>query len=67
MTNKLGVVKTINSHKMIVRYKWRERCGNFVTESVIDLPEIYNDVEDGLIAYIDHNGVLQLTDGDPND
>jgi hypothetical protein len=33
----------------------------------ITLPDCFNDVPIGLIAYIDHEGKIQFTDGDPNE
>jgi hypothetical protein len=59
MTNKLGTVETIiHSKCKIIMKEGRYIC---------DVPEDRRDTPDGMIAYLDHAGMLQFTDGDPND
>ena len=59
MTTKLGIVK-LNIH-----------CKNPMIFGdmgyICDVPEDRRDVPDGMIAHLDRTGMLQFTDGDPND
>jgi len=59
MTNKLGTTASIIHCKC----KMIMKDGRYIC----DVPEDRGDVPDGMIAYLDRTGMLQFTDGDPNE
>ena len=67
MTNKLGDVIEYAGGRAIHIEIVCPRDHDVGCSHAVQLPECMNNVPVGMIAYIDHEGKIAFSDGDPND